>query len=1229
MSRSAEMDYNSSEEFSDLSDSGSDFKDRIRARKRGARSVAIGAPPRKQPVRMVTRRFPGIQKTSTPVGNISAVSQVQHLHRSAVHTGYLYEAVQSGRSAVVTVVDEWLESYKKDREAGLVELMNFIMQCCGCRGVVTREMLNSMQNAEIISRLTKEFNEDSTRYPLSSPGPAWRRFRASLCEFLHLLVKRCQNSLLYDEYLFSSILALLTGMSDSQVRAFRHTSTFMAMKLMTALVEVAVDMTARTETTRQRYEAEKSKEPERRAHGRVEELHSIYTELLEQQAELQSMMNTALKGVFVHRYRDRIAEIRALCMEELGVWLKGNPATFLNDGYLKYLGWTMHDKHPIVRRQCIHALQGLYAEKDFIGRLELFTVRFMERMLCMTLDKDSDVAVEAVTLLLLVSRNTEEGLSEADCERLYPLVFASHRGLACAAGAFLYHRLCSEVDKDAQDTREHTVTFHRFLISFFIHTEFHEHAAYLVDSLWQCAGAELRDWESMTSLLLQENGQDAGLEDEEEGALIELMMSAMRQAAEGCPPVGRGPLKKVVSRKDQKVQAQDRQRLTNHFILVLPQLLAKYSPDVQKMTSLLRAPLYFNLEIYSSNRRMGKYLDLLLFQLCGIVKKHQADSVLGACARVACVLSSEMCTFSSRADLAVSQLLDDLVDQFTSGLSEMLQDPVDEDDVYSMTTTLNRIVAFSSAKDLTGWQLFEPCLQILKSGVESRQPVRELMVPALKCAGSHLLWENLKLKSSPTEAAGQKLKQDVQSLFRVCQACLSVTEAELRDQAFLWLCDLLVVFSVKAVHGDPMLQTLASPPSVSLQAEMASFLIDYIFAESDNAQCGDDEEVVLGKIAVLQRCRNQLAGYCKLVIFGILDLSAASDVFKHYNKFYKDYGDIIKETLSRMKIISPVQSAKTLCLSLRQLYSELPWELGEEGVYASPEFKEMRELARRLAMTFGIDLHLVRKPLVSLHKDGIQFSLQGVGETDKLPRNLFFLEILSEFSYKLLPPDRAQLSGFLESLAPMPLPAWPPLMLYQRSLQTAARLRTPAQSPQDMPMSKRRRTEQAKRADKEGALSSVSEKSLNGSSKLTSPSLTSTARKGAPARSPVACKDPSLTLSVSSDELVSEPWSQGDPMESLPPNREALRRHQRPVFLPPSTPSSNSDLDSQLNVLTLIEEEDEEEDDLKIVDLDTLTLVSYTYLSIHCPLQTDLPHVCFPRVLYPTSQILMFYPMGG
>lgn len=56
------------------------------------------------------------------------------------------------------------------------------------------------------------------------------------------------------------------------------------------------------------------------------------------------MMNATFRGVFVHRYRDQLPEIRGVCIEELGLWLKMDPEDFLNDGCLKYLGWTMHDK---------------------------------------------------------------------------------------------------------------------------------------------------------------------------------------------------------------------------------------------------------------------------------------------------------------------------------------------------------------------------------------------------------------------------------------------------------------------------------------------------------------------------------------------------------------------------------------------------------------------------------------------------------------------------------------------------------------------------------------------------------------------------------------------------------------------------------------------------------------------------------------------------------------------
>lgn len=56
------------------------------------------------------------------------------------------------------------------------------------------------------------------------------------------------------------------------------------------------------------------------------------------------MMNSIFRGVFVHRYRDRLADIRATCIEELGLWLKTDPDNFLNDRCLKYLGWTLYDK---------------------------------------------------------------------------------------------------------------------------------------------------------------------------------------------------------------------------------------------------------------------------------------------------------------------------------------------------------------------------------------------------------------------------------------------------------------------------------------------------------------------------------------------------------------------------------------------------------------------------------------------------------------------------------------------------------------------------------------------------------------------------------------------------------------------------------------------------------------------------------------------------------------------
>lgn len=48
--------------------------------------------------------------------------------------------------------------------------------------------------------------------------------------------------------------------------------------------------------------------------------------------------------IFLPPCSDAIAEIRAVCIEEIGIWMKMYSDAFLNDSYLKYVGWTMHDK---------------------------------------------------------------------------------------------------------------------------------------------------------------------------------------------------------------------------------------------------------------------------------------------------------------------------------------------------------------------------------------------------------------------------------------------------------------------------------------------------------------------------------------------------------------------------------------------------------------------------------------------------------------------------------------------------------------------------------------------------------------------------------------------------------------------------------------------------------------------------------------------------------------------
>jgi cohesin complex subunit SA-1/2 len=100
---------------------------------------------------------------------------------------------------------------------------------------------------------------------------------------------------------------------------------------------VALTASIHLDNTSRQYEAERQKTRDERASDRLEALLAKHQELEKNMDEILKMLACTFKSVFVNRYRDIVPNIRAICMVEIGIWMKRFPQNFLDDSYLKYV----------------------------------------------------------------------------------------------------------------------------------------------------------------------------------------------------------------------------------------------------------------------------------------------------------------------------------------------------------------------------------------------------------------------------------------------------------------------------------------------------------------------------------------------------------------------------------------------------------------------------------------------------------------------------------------------------------------------------------------------------------------------------------------------------------------------------------------------------------------------------------------------------------------------------
>uniref|UniRef100_A0A8C4PYQ1 Uncharacterized protein n=1 Tax=Eptatretus burgeri TaxID=7764 RepID=A0A8C4PYQ1_EPTBU len=332
-------------------------------------------------------------------------------------------------------------------------------------------------------------------------------------------------------------------------------------------------------------------------------------------------------------------------------------------------------------------------------------------------------------------------------------------------------------------------------------------------------------------------------------------------------------------------------------------------------------------------------------------------------------------------------------------------------------------------------------MALLRIGLDTGELPDEVLSLAMQCACYSVMWHMHSLTlGQPSKDELQGLRREGRNLINVCQLFLGSLYSHSKEQAFFLLCDLLVLFgphmSIHANQSDREPNGLGESegdawcilvlaPSPSLQAELQGFIVDHVFVDDEP---NDDDDIE--RVAELYKRRRFLSLFLRLALVGVLPLSSTAGVFKHYVKFFHDYGDLMKEGLSRLRLLNLDDCARTICLSLKQLFTEAIDESQSQRL----ELSHLREVARRLAATFGLDLRKSRHAIAHLHKEGLQFALEN--HQNEVPKTLPFLELLTEFSSKLLPEDKVVLLAYAENLVPSTDqgPAWRPFKVYKASL---------------------------------------------------------------------------------------------------------------------------------------------------------------------------------------------------
>ena len=638
----------------------------------------------------------------------------------------------------------------------MCEMVNFILRCAGTDLTVETEQVEDVDNVpDRISDLQDLYNEQGIfEYPLISKVPKFRSFQQILNSFFMTLIETFHHSsVLYnDKDLFENLLVWASPLSTAQCRPFRHTATIISLAMMTALCDVAREVTTTVSTSRKQLEVEKKKKTVNK--GRVNTIQNAIQDGEKKLEAIDEFLKDGFDTVFVHRYRDIDPKIRAECMASLGQWLHSYREFFFEGQYLRYFGWTLSDQVAHTRLIVSNQLRSLYENKDNIAGLRSFTERFRARMVEMA-TQDADVSVRASVVEMLDHIRDAGLLEPEDIDAVGKLVFVSEPSVRKAAGRFFVANVQDVYDSTTEEVRDEVDemfadeeddnfespkrSWLKFKCLADILQAYGEQQPERdpVASLDALSGTpvvsrfvlaaeaiypyleELSKWQSLASYLLYDHSQIASspaedytdvvrklykMEEGQEGILLDVLYCAvkLRILDVAKPDVDkRGRRIKALADKIPEMQEEIAHGLTQ----IIPRLLKKFGAVPEAASSILRLEHLVDLDKVQDLQKDARAYSSLLGDINRQFLTHSDQAVLAE-ASISFVHAKTSDELKDALETRTQELWDDMMD--TLGRLSQEKDVQDgyslsADTLNALTNTATRISNLAGVIDCAGF----------------------------------------------------------------------------------------------------------------------------------------------------------------------------------------------------------------------------------------------------------------------------------------------------------------------------------------------------------------------------------------------------------------------------------------------------------------------------------------------------------------------------------------------